>query len=82
VRGNRTTLWSDKQYAWRDSDPRPSVPKTDALSTELQARIAVRINGITPYCKPNSGDLSRPMEVLGVRYLVLGRTNSPEVERP
>ena len=29
-----------QECAWRDSDPRPSVPKTDALSTELQAQIA------------------------------------------
>jgi hypothetical protein len=26
-------------YAWRDSNPRPPVSKTDALSAELQAQV-------------------------------------------
>ena len=26
------------QHAWRDSNPQPSVPKTDALSVELHAQ--------------------------------------------
>lgn|GEM_PF-3301582 len=29
----------DKWYAWRESNARPLVPETSALSPELQARI-------------------------------------------
>ena len=29
-------------YGWRDSNSRPSVPKTDALSTELQPHARIK----------------------------------------
>lgn len=31
------SLWTKEKRAWRDSNPQHSVPKTDALSVELQA---------------------------------------------
>ena len=40
VVGDKThDSWLGERYARRDSNPRPSVPKTDALSTELQAHL-------------------------------------------
>jgi hypothetical protein len=38
LHGDMTGTW----YARRDSNPEPSVPKTDALSVELRAHIALR----------------------------------------
>lgn len=39
LRGSCSTIeLCARMRAWRDLNPRPSVPKTDALSTELQAQ--------------------------------------------
>ena len=41
------------QYARRDSNPQPSVPKTDALSIELRAQKSVCIYPVRTYNSNN-----------------------------
>ena len=65
-------VWNLCWWARRDSNPRPSVPETDALSTELRTRDIARLaasNCITVHHPtPNMSAISRNSRVYALPH--------------